>query len=166
VNTTVFSDLSGHLIILTIVLMLHLSPPAHTQPLPQSGIADVNGTQLYYEMAGEGQALSLIQGGAVDSRTGDYTLDYPERVKALILVSSNLGVHVPGYNAIFDRTTVGRQSGGRATTEVWGKDPHQGQQREFARPRVLQIIEDNVARFRYLDNYRPVEQLLEFLGNL
>jgi len=81
-------------------------------------------------------------------------------VKALILVSSNLGAHVPAYSEMFDRTTeVGRQSGAKAAAEVWAYDPHQGPQREAARPKVLQIIEDNVTRFRYLENYRPVEQL-------
>ena len=34
----------------------------------QSGIAEVNGTKLYYEVAGRGPVVVLIHGGAVDSR--------------------------------------------------------------------------------------------------
>lgn len=36
-----------------------------------SGIAAVNGTKLYYEVAGNGPAIVLIHGGAVDSRAWD-----------------------------------------------------------------------------------------------
>jgi 3-oxoadipate enol-lactonase len=38
---------------------------------PQSGIAEVNGTKLYYEVAGNGSAVVLIHGGTVDSRAWD-----------------------------------------------------------------------------------------------
>ena len=37
----------------------------------KTGIASVNGTKLYYEIAGEGHALILIHGGAVDNRAWD-----------------------------------------------------------------------------------------------
>lgn len=37
----------------------------------QSGIAEVNGTKLYYEMAGSGRTMVLLHGGAVDSRAWD-----------------------------------------------------------------------------------------------
>src|SRR5262245_12440116 len=37
----------------------------------QSGTAEVNGTRLYYETAGEGPAIVLIHGGLVDSRLWD-----------------------------------------------------------------------------------------------
>lgn len=199
-----------------------LSTSIQAQDQVQSGTASVNGTELYYEMAGTGPSLVLIHGGAVDSRawddqfdafsrhfsvvrydlrgTGksgdrdrpfsnsedlfellkylnisstyllgisrgggigyDLTLEHPELVKALVLVSSNLSAHVPAYSAMFERTTeTGKQSGPVAAAQVWGNDPHQGPQREEARPKVLQIITDNIARFRYFDGYSPVEQL-------
>src|SRR5512146_1748629 len=37
----------------------------------REGIAEVNGTKLYYEIAGTGHALVLIHGGAVDRRAWD-----------------------------------------------------------------------------------------------
>lgn len=38
---------------------------------PHSGLAEVNGTKLYYEMAGSGHALVLIHGGGADRRVFD-----------------------------------------------------------------------------------------------
>ena len=40
-------------------------------PEVQGGIAEVNGTKLYYEMAGSGRAIVLLHGGAVDHRAWD-----------------------------------------------------------------------------------------------
>ena len=37
----------------------------------QTGFADVNGTRLYYEVAGTGHPLLLIHGGLVDRRSWD-----------------------------------------------------------------------------------------------
>lgn len=37
----------------------------------QSGFAEVNGTRLYYEVAGEGNALTLLHAGIADSRMWD-----------------------------------------------------------------------------------------------
>src|SRR5881628_1708791 len=37
----------------------------------QSGFAEVNGTKLYYEMAGSGHVIVLLHGGAVDRRAWD-----------------------------------------------------------------------------------------------
>src|SRR4030095_5791609 len=34
----------------------------------QTGVAEVNGTRLYYEMEGKGPAVVLVHGGLVDSR--------------------------------------------------------------------------------------------------
>jgi len=192
------------------------------QPTSQAGIASVNGTDLYYEIAGDGHPLILIHGGAVDSRAWDdqftvfaqhykvvrydlrgagrsgnrdepfsnsedlyallkflnldntyllgisrgggfaydLTLEHPEMVDALILVSANLSVHVPAYSEMFERSTeAGKQSGAAAAAEVWGNDPYQGPLRESARARVLEILTDNMPRFRYFDGYVPVEQL-------
>ena len=76
------------------------------------------------------------------------------------MVSTNLSASVPAYEAMFERTTeTGKQSGAAAAAKVWAYDPYQGPQREQARPKVLQIIQDNVARFRYFDGYEPVTQL-------
>lgn len=209
--------------VLTILLVSFIYTGAlQAQSVSQTGLAEVNGTTLYYEMAGTGHPLILIHGGAVDSRafddqfeefarhyqvvrydlrgTGksgdrnrpfsnmedlygllqhlnisttyllgisrgggfayDFTLEHPEMVKALILVSSNLSAGVPAYEAMFERSTeAGKQSGAAAAAAVWGNDPYQGPQREQARPKVLRIIENNIARFRYFDGYEPVAQL-------
>lgn len=202
--------------------LLIASSPLNAQVTPQTGIAEVNGTTIYYEVAGEGYPLVLIHGGAVDSRafddqfsefakhyrtvrydlrgTGqsgdrdkpfsntddlygllqylkissafmlgisrgggfayDFALEHPDRVKALVLVSSNLSAGVPAYEAMFERSTkAGKQSGVEAAAKVWANDPYQGPQREEARPKVLAIIKDNIARFRYFDGYQPVKQL-------
>jgi pimeloyl-ACP methyl ester carboxylesterase len=204
------------------LLLFALSPVLSAQTVPASGIAEVNGTRLYYEVAGTGQPLVLIHGGAVDSRafddqftefakhykvvrydlrgTGksgdrdkpfsntedlyglmqylgiesaymlgisrgggfvyDFALERPDMVKALILVSSNLSAGVPAYEAMFERATeAGKQSGAAAAAKVWAYDPYQGPQREQARPKVLAIIQDNIARFRYFNGYEPVAQL-------
>jgi len=188
----------------------------------KTGIASVNGTELYYEIAGEGHALVLIHGGAVDNRAWDdqfaefsqyhkvvrydlrgagqsgnrdkpfsnsqdlhallkflnidkayllgisrgggiaydLTLEHPEMVDALILVSSNLSEHVPAYSDMFARSTeAGKKSGAAAAAAVWGNDPYQGPMRESARPRVLKILTENMPRFRYFDGHVPVEKL-------
>ena len=188
----------------------------------QTGIASVNETELYYEVAGDGHPLILIHGGAVDSRAWDdqfavfsqhykvvrydlrgagksgdrdqpfsnsqdlyalleflniertyllgisrgggiaydLTLEHPEMVDALVLVSANLSVHVPAYSEMFARSTeAGKKSGAAAAAEVWGNDPHQGPMRESARTRVLEILTDNMPRFRYFDGHVPVERL-------
>src|SRR6266851_3278425 len=42
---------------------------------PQTGFAELNGTRLYYEVAGEGHPLVLIHGGLVDRRLWDDQFD-------------------------------------------------------------------------------------------
>ncbi|MHA2119172.1 MAG: alpha/beta fold hydrolase [Candidatus Thorarchaeota archaeon] len=37
----------------------------------ENGYAEVNGTRLYYEIAGEGESIVLIHGNGVDTRMGD-----------------------------------------------------------------------------------------------
>ena len=192
------------------------------QTSSQTGIATVNGTELYYEIAGDGHPLILIHGGAVDSRAWDdqfavfaqhykvvrydlrgagksgnrdkpfsnskdlyallkflnigktyllgisrgggiaydLTLEHPEIVDALILVSANLSVHVPAYSEMFARATeAGKKSGAAAAAAVWGNDPHQGPMRDSARARVMEVLTDNMPRFRYFDGHVPVEKL-------
>ncbi len=199
----------------------------NAQTPDQSGIASVNGTKIYYEIAGQGHPLVLIHGGAVDNRAFDdqfyvfaqhyktvrfdlrgagqsgdrdkafsnpedvyqllkylnienayllgisrgggfafdVAIEHPEMVGALILVSANMGVEVPAYHEMFDRATeAGKQKGARAAAEVWGYDPHQGPRRESAREKVLNIIEDNMPRFRYFDGHEPVEQFRSYDG--
>jgi pimeloyl-ACP methyl ester carboxylesterase len=196
------------------------------QTPPPSGVAEVNGTRLYYETAGSGRNLVLIHGGAVDSRAWDdqfrafarrhrvirydlrgagrsgdrdkpfsnsedlyallrhlrvertylagisrgggiafdFTLEHPEMVEGLVLVSSNLSAGVPAYEAMFERATeAGRKSGAAAAAAVWGYDPFQGPRRDAARARVLEILKDNMPRFRYFDGYEPVRQLTSSL---
>jgi 3-oxoadipate enol-lactonase len=202
--------------------LLLLAAPSLPAQETQSGMAPVNGTGLYYEIAGQGHPLVLIHGGAVDSRAWDgqfevfarhyrtirydlrgagksgdrdrpfsnardlyallqylhidkayllgisrgggfaydLALAHPEKVDALILVSANLSEHVPAYTEMFERATrAGKESGAAAAAAVWGNDPYQGPRREEARPRVLQILTDNMPRFRYFGGYTPVQQL-------
>ena len=48
------------------------------------GTAEVNGTKLYYEMAGKGHALVLIHGGAVDRRAwDDQFLEFSKHFKVI-----------------------------------------------------------------------------------
>jgi pimeloyl-ACP methyl ester carboxylesterase len=224
-TTTLFTTSLIHRLVSIASLLLIINSYtslAFAQSDVQSGLAPVNGTELYYEMTGEGHPLVLIHGGAVDSRalddqflvfaqhykvirydlrgTGksgnrdkpfsnmddlyallkylniektyllgisrgggfayDLTLAHPEMVDGLILVSANLSVHVPAYSEMFERSTAaGKQSGAAASAAVWGNDPHQGPRRESARNKVLQILTDNMPRFRYFDGYAPVEQI-------
>jgi len=90
----------------------------------------------------------------------DFTLEHPDMVEALVLVSANLNSTPDAYNKMFERATeAGKAHGAAAAAQVWGNDPYQGPQREAARPRVLQIIEDNIARFRHFDGSVAVRQL-------
>ena len=101
--------------------------------------------------------LGISRGGGI---AYDLTLEHPEMVSALILVSSNLSEHVPAYSDMFARSTeAGKKSGAAAAAAVWGNDPHQGPMRESARPRVLEILTENMPRFRYFDGHVPVEKL-------
>lgn len=101
--------------------------------------------------------LGISRGGGI---AFDLTLEHPQMVDALVLVSANLSVHVPAYSEMFARATAaGRRSGAAAAAEVWGNDPHQGPMRESARARVLEILTDNMPRFRYFDGHVPVEKL-------
>lgn len=187
-----------------------------------SGIAEVNGTKLYYEMAGSGQTMVLLHGGAVDSRAWDdqfaefarhyrvirydlrgagksaspdkpfsnsedlhallqylkvdkayllgisrgggiafdFTLEHPEMVAALVLISANLSRTPAAYERMFERTTeAGKSHGAAAAARVWGYDPYQGPVREAARPRVLKVLEENLPRFRHFDGSVAVRQL-------
>jgi pimeloyl-ACP methyl ester carboxylesterase len=197
---------------------LHL----YAQVPAQRGIAEVNGTKLYYEIAGSGPTVVLIHGGAVDNRAWDdqfsafaahyrvlrydlrgsgksasadkpysnsedlyallrhlnvdkaylvgisrgggiaydFTLDHPDMVGALVLVSSNLSRTPPAYERMFERTTeAGKSQGAAAAARVWGYDPYQGPVLESARPRVLKVLEENLPRFRHFDGSIAVEQL-------
>ena len=59
--------------ILAITILVLVGTFAHGAQAqsPSTGIAEVNGTKLYYEMAGKGHPLVLIHGGAVDRRAWD-----------------------------------------------------------------------------------------------
>jgi pimeloyl-ACP methyl ester carboxylesterase len=101
--------------------------------------------------------VGLSRGGGI---AYDFTLEHPDMVGALILVSSNLSAGVPAYEEMFERTTeVGKKEGAAAAARVWGLDPYQGPQRKEAVPRVLEIIEDNIVRFRRIDGSPAVRQL-------
>lgn len=207
---------------LFLLIILGQLPQVYAVAAPERGIAEVNGTKLYYEIAGSGPVVVLIHGGTVDSRAWDeqfaefaqshtairydlrgagrsaspvkpfsntedlfqllkflkvsraslvgisrgggiafdFTLDHPEMVSSLVLVSSNLSNTPKVYEDMFERTTeVGKKEGASAAARVWGLDPYQGPQRKEAVPKVLKIIEDNVVRFRRIDGSPAVQQL-------
>jgi pimeloyl-ACP methyl ester carboxylesterase len=212
---------SMHTIRIAVALLLLAAVTTHNSGA-ESGIAPVNETKLYYEVAGDGPVLVLLHGGAVDSRAWDdqfhvfaehyktvrydlrgagksarpekpfsnsedlyallrflkidraylmgisrgggiaydFTLEHPEMVGALILVSSNLSNGPAAYSEMFERATeAGRLHGAAAAAQVWGNDPYQGPVRDEARPRVLEILEENLPRFRRFDGAPVVQQL-------
>ena len=101
--------------------------------------------------------MGISRGGGI---AYDFTLEHPEMVGALILVSSNLSNGPVAYREMFERATeAGRQHGAAAAAQVWGNDPYQGPVREEARPRVLKILEENLPRFRRFDGSPAVQQL-------
>ena len=53
------------------IIVFVLASQAGGQAPPPSGVADVNGTRLYYERAGSGPAVILLHGGNLDSRMWD-----------------------------------------------------------------------------------------------
>lgn len=58
--------------LLAFLALCFFCPPAGAQSRgTQSGLAEVNGTSLYYEAAGKGRAVVLIHGGLVDGRLWD-----------------------------------------------------------------------------------------------
>jgi len=73
INYTQFNPVQRRIVLaaLMIGLLVAGTSTLYAQTGVQSGTAPVNGTQLYYEMAGEGHPLILIHGGAVDSRAWD-----------------------------------------------------------------------------------------------
>ena len=46
---------------------------------PQKAIVEISGTQMYYEIAGEGECLCLIHGNAMDTRVWDAQFDFFSR---------------------------------------------------------------------------------------
>src|SRR5215510_14412598 len=61
-------------IILCAFLLVSLFQPRsyiRAQQSQSNGLAEVNGTKLYYEVKGKGPAVVLIHGGLVDSRLWD-----------------------------------------------------------------------------------------------
>ena len=75
----------GWLMTVVLVAMLTMAlascaPPAPEQavtqkPPTESGFAEVNGTRLYYEIAGSGEPLVLLHGLGADTRVWDYNFE-------------------------------------------------------------------------------------------
>jgi 3-oxoadipate enol-lactonase len=92
--------------------------------------------------------LGISRGGGI---AFDFTLAFPDMVDRLVLVSANLGRTPAAYQKMFEAATeAGKKDGAASAASVWGNDPYQGATREKpeARRRVLEIITDNIARFR------------------
>jgi pimeloyl-ACP methyl ester carboxylesterase len=53
---------------ITALSLLYGGGQALAKENPQTGMAEVNGTRLYYEMMGKGPTIVLVHGGLVDSR--------------------------------------------------------------------------------------------------
>jgi 3-oxoadipate enol-lactonase len=56
---------------ISIAVVLAVGPTAVTQRHAPSGIAEINGTRLYYEQTGSGPHVVLLHGGNLDSRMWD-----------------------------------------------------------------------------------------------
>jgi 3-oxoadipate enol-lactonase len=54
-----------------LICLMAFSVQAQTKQPVKTGMAEVNGTKLYYEVAGEGQPLVLIHGNGLDHRNWD-----------------------------------------------------------------------------------------------
>lgn len=65
-------------------LLFVLSSHASAQAPPPSGIAEVNGTRLYYERGGQGPAVILLHGGNLDARMWDDQM--PVLVKSFTVI--------------------------------------------------------------------------------
>jgi 3-oxoadipate enol-lactonase len=73
-------------IFLLILISIFLTSCTHEakKPIIQTGFADVNGTKLYYEMAGRGDPLVLIHGNFGDRRHWDFQfMPLSEQVQVL-----------------------------------------------------------------------------------
>lgn len=63
-------------LLLALTLLFFLAPAGRAADKAKvSGIAEVNGTKLYYEMQGKGRTVVLVHGGLVDSRMWDEQFD-------------------------------------------------------------------------------------------
>ena len=112
---------------------------------------------LQYLKVDKAYLLGISRGGGI---AFDFTLDHPEMVAALVLISANLSKTPAAYRQMFERVIeAGKNEGAAAAARVWGYDPYQGPVREAARPRVLQVLEENLPRFRHFDGSVAVRQL-------
>jgi pimeloyl-ACP methyl ester carboxylesterase len=112
---------------------------------------------LQFLKVDEAYLLGISRGGGI---AFDFTLEHPEMVDALVLISANLSKTPAAYERMFEKTTeAGKRQGAAAAAHVWGYDPYQGPVREAARPKVLRILEENLPRFRYFDGSVAVPQL-------
>jgi pimeloyl-ACP methyl ester carboxylesterase len=59
------------LVFLLFAQLALFSVPGYAKESKTSGLAEVNGTRLFYEVAGKGRTVVLIHGGLVDSRLWD-----------------------------------------------------------------------------------------------
>jgi pimeloyl-ACP methyl ester carboxylesterase len=62
---------AGTLFVAAMLLTLSDTTPAQKSAPPRTGIAEVNGTRLYYETTGSGPHVVLLHGGNLDSRMWD-----------------------------------------------------------------------------------------------
>jgi pimeloyl-ACP methyl ester carboxylesterase len=72
--------LAAVLVVLLAMALVGCTPPVveqavQSKPTLESGFAEVNGTRLYYEIAGSGQPLVLMHGMGGDTRAWDHNFD-------------------------------------------------------------------------------------------
>ena len=107
---------------------------------------------LQYLKADKAYLLGLSRGGGV---AFDLTVNHPEMVDALILVSSNLSNLPEVYHTmIASAAKAGREEGIARAAEIWSSDPYQGpvQPNLPARQKVAAIMRENLATFLYFWN--------------
>jgi 3-oxoadipate enol-lactonase len=95
---------------LSIVGLLAFCGMASAQPPPQSGMAEVNGTRLYYEKVGTGPHVVLLHGGNLDSRMWDDQVAFLAKFFAVtrydIRPYGRSALTEKGYSSVDDLTAL------------------------------------------------------------
>ncbi len=104
---------------------------------------------LEYLNVDKAYLVGVSRGGGI---AFDLATIHPEKVAALVLVSSNLSAPVDVYHdMIASAQKAGREEGVARAAEIWSSDPYQGpvQPNLPARQKVYEIMRENLGKFLY-----------------
>ena len=95
---------------------------------------------------GKAHILGLSRGGGI---AADFTLEHPEMVSALVLVSANLGNTPRAYREMMVKAAqIAKDGDMQRAIDTWWNDPHQGPRKDAAgRQRVRELLADNLPTF-------------------